>query len=62
MLQLTRPDGQPIWVAPAQVVSVTAAVAGEADHNAHTRVLTLSGPTWVREAAADVVHRLQGAQ
>jgi len=62
LVQLTRPDGEPIWLAPAQIVSITSAIPQEHDRGVRTRVLTLSGPVWVREEPSDVVRRLQTAQ
>lgn len=62
LIQLTRPDGHPIWLSPAQIVSVTRAVPLERPQGAATDVQTLSGLYGVREDPAEVVRRLQAAE
>lgn len=59
LLMLTRPDGEPIWIVPDQVVSVTRAVPRERSAGAASDIQTLSGLFGVREEPAEIVRRLR---
>ncbi len=62
LVQLTGSNGDPIWLAPAQVVSVSPTAPLERHDGRVTQVQTLSGLYGVREAPAEVVRRLKAAE
>ena len=47
-LEFTGPDGNPVYVAPANVADVSA--SGEGYQTARTQIRTVNGSLYVREA------------
>ncbi|MGA7386759.1 MAG: hypothetical protein WA322_04780 [Pseudolabrys sp.] len=56
-LEFTGPDGNPVYVAPANVADVSA--SGEGYQTARTQIRTVNGSLYVRESPAEVVKRLR---
>lgn len=62
LVQLTRPDGAPIWVAPGQVVSITQASPLESRGGRCTSVQTAAGLYGVHETPAEVLQRFKSGE
>jgi len=60
LLQFTGPDGNPVYVAAANVADVSASGGGYL--TARTQIRTVNGSLYVRESPAKVVKRLRDEQ
>jgi hypothetical protein len=56
LLEFTGPDGNPVYVVPANVADVSASREGS---TARTQIRTVNGSLYVRESPAEVAKRLR---